>query len=221
MTNPVTQTTIQPVKTKFYVKAEGGAYNKYNVKTEGIGLAYLGGEITKGGAHAKAELGYGTGLGAAANAGYEFNLGKNVGLDLAANAEYYRSNTSETTKLYMSVDNQEPMSLVDKNNNGYFKAGGQALFNFKGKRANVKAGVEVGYRRNGGVNMLQSISVTKEDSEGNKATTTYGNAINTLDAGAYVTPKISAELLLDKKGHWSAIADADMYKGSAGIKYIF
>lgn len=221
MTEPVTKTTTQPVNAKFYVKAEGGAYNKYNVKTETIGLALLGGEITKGGAHTKAEVGYGTGLGAAANAGYEFNLGKNVGFDLAANAEYYRSNTSETTKLYMSIDGQEPMSLVNKNNNGYFKAGGQALFNFKGKLGNVKAGVEAGWRTNGGANMSLSTSVAKEDSEGNKATTTYVNNINTIERGAYVTPKISAELLLDKKGHWSAIADADMYKGIAGIKYTF
>jgi len=40
-------------------------------------------------------------------------------------------------------------------------------------------------------------------------------------SGAYVTPKVSAELNLGKNSHWALTANADRFQGNAGIKYTF
>ena len=109
MTQPITNTT--PVKANAYVQVEGGVNNYTNARGLNLG-ATLGGEINKGGTYANAEVGYGTTFKARAEVGHEFNIGKNMGLDLSANAEYKKSTVSNTYTTSLRTDNA---MVIDSN----------------------------------------------------------------------------------------------------------
>ena len=94
------------------------------------------------------------------------------------------------------------------------------MLTFKGKKGNIKAGLECGYRANNAPNISQTIEMQYQDN-GNIVKQKVTNSVNLKESGFYATPKVSAELKLGKKGNWSLIADADMYQGNAGIKYTF
>lgn len=221
MTQPITNTT--PVKTNAYVQVEGGVNNYTNTQELNLG-ATLGGQISKAGTYANAEVAYGTAFKAKAEIGHEFNIGKNMGLELSGNAEYVKSNTTSEYRSNFSLDaNGEKTSLSNNNrwHDGLKKAGGTLMMTFAGKRGNVKAGVEVGGYTNNAPNIYTNYNVSVEDENGNKNNFQGHQEFKSHNSGMYATPKISAELKLGKTGNCSVIANADKFGGNAGVRFKF
>lgn len=225
MTQPITTNTT-PVKTNAYVQAEGGVNNYTNARGLNLG-ATLGGEINKGGTYANAEVGYGTAFKAKAEVGHEFNIGKNMGLDLSANAEYKKSTVSSSYTTSLRTDNA---MVIDSNkwHDGLKKVGTALMMSFHGKKGNIKIGAEVGVYANSAPNITKNYTIDEDKklTVNNKETIIREThnaefSYNGSNSGTYVTPKISAELNLGKKGHWSAVANADAFGGNAGIRYTF
>lgn len=223
MTQPITNT---PVKANAYVQVEGGVNNYTNTRKLNLG-ATLGGQIKKGSTYANAEVGYGTAFKAKAEVGHEFNIGKNTGLDLSANAEYKKSTLSSSYTTSFRTDNT---MVLDSNkwHDGLKKAGASLMMAFHGKKGNVKVGAEVGTYANSAPNITRNytISEDKKLTVNNKETIIREThnaefSYNGKNSGGYITPKISAELNLGKKGNWSAVANANAFGGNAGIRYTF
>lgn len=221
MTQPITNT--KPVKTNAYVQVEGGVNNYTNAQELNLG-ATLGGQISKAETYANAEVGYGTAFKAKAEIGHEFNIGKNMGLELSGNAEYVKSNTTSEYRSNFSLDaNGEKTSLSSNNrwHDGFKKAGGALMMTFAGKRGNVKAGLEVGGYKNNAPDISTNYNVSVEDENGNKNNFQEHQELKAHNSGMYATPKISAELKLGKTGNCSVIANADKFGGNAGVRFKF
>lgn len=218
MPNTITQKVSTPVKTEGYVQAEGGIYRATeDGYATNVGVA-LGGKVSKGSTFANAEVGYGTAFRAKVEVGHEFKLNQkgNLGLELAGNAEYLRAGQKSEYVSKVTINNSEQNGFQTSWNNGYKKAGLSSMLNFKGKKGNVKVGLEAGYSTNN----APDIDVThKISNENHYQEMHFGTKQNY--SGFYLTPKVSAELNLGKNGHWSAIADADMHKGNVGLRYTF
>ena len=224
MTQPITNTT--PVKANAYVQVEGGVNNYTNARELNLG-ASLGGQINKGKTYANAEVGYGTTFKARAEVGHEFNIGKNMGLELSGNAEYKKSTTPSAFHSSFSAEGYT-MSRINKWHDGLKKAGASLMMTFNGKKGNVKIGAEVGAYANSAPNISHNYTInedTKVTVDNNETiirkTHTEELRYNGKNSGAYITPKISAELKLGKTGNWSAVANADAFGGNAGIRYTF
>lgn len=82
---------------------------------------------------------------------------------------------------------------------GYKKAGASAMLGYNHKNGNIKLGVEGGYIENNAPEMATGYSYK--------------------ESGMYITPKLSADITLNK--NWAITAEADKYQGKAGIKYTF
>ena len=226
MTQPITTNTT-PVKTNAYVQAEGGVNNYTNARGLNLG-ATLGGEINKGGTYANAEIGYGTAFKARAEVGHEFNIGKNMGLELSGNAEYKKSTTPSAFHSSFSAEGYT-MSRTNEWHDGLKKAGASLMMTFNGKKGNVKIGAEVGAYANSAPNISHNYTINEDttiatvDNNETIISKSYTAELryNGKNSGAYITPKISAELKLDKTGNWSAVANADAFGGNAGIRYTF
>ena len=224
MTQPITNTT--PVKANAYVQVEGGVNNYTNARELNLG-ASLGGQINKGKTYANAEVGYGTTFKARAEVGHEFNIGKNMGLELSGNAEYIKSTVSNTYTTSLRTNNA---MVIDSNkwHDGLKKAGTALMMSFHGKKGNIKIGAEVGVYANSAPNITKNYTINEDKklTVNNKETIIREThnaefSYNGKNSGAYITPKISAELKLDKTGNWSAVANADAFGGNAGIRYTF
>lgn len=217
-------TNTKPVQTKAYVQAEGGVNNYVNNKGVNLG-ATIGGELSKGNTYAKAEVGCGTALKAEAEIGHEFDIGKNMGLELSANAASVESMIPtvlyESTIIRRENGTLEEWKRHTKWLDGIKKAGGAMMLSFHGKKGNVKAGLEMGAYKNTAPNVVYSTDVNTEDKDGNvnvyNATSIYEGHYS----GFYATPKVSAELNLGKKDNWSLVADADIFGANAGIRFNF
>ena len=212
-----------------------------------IGLA-LGGQVQlKDGTYAKAEVAGGTYLGAKASVGHEFNIGKNMGLDLSVNGQFLQNRQSSsvifTNNTKINVNN---LSNGESNcynyeslhvgiwNEGDSRVNGKAMFNLNGKAGKIGVGVEAGYKTNHGINIegIDDINVSVKYQE-QKADTydvafkeeNYSESITYkfqgFEQGAYVTPKIEAELNLGKKGHAQIVADADLKQQNVGFRWTF
>lgn len=224
MTQPITNTT--PVKANAYVQVDGGVNNYTNTRELNLG-ATLGGQVKKGGTYANAEVGYGTAFKAKAELGHEFNLGKNMGLELSGNAEYKKATTPSTLYTSFTAGNTT-ISNSNKWHDGLKKAGTSLMMTFHGKKGNIKVGAEVGAYTNSAPNISQNYTInedkkmTVDNNETNmRESHTAEFSYNGKNSGGYITPKISAELNLGKKGNWSAVANASVFGGNAGIRYTF
>lgn len=221
MATPITNTTR--VETKGYVQIEGGVNNYVNTQEANIG-ATLGGQISKGGTYANAEVGYGTAFKAKAEVGHEFSIAKNMGLELSGNAEYVKSNTesSYNTKFTVITDEQpQTMSMGNKWHDGFKKAGGALMMTFVGKRGNVKAGIEAGAYANNAPDISTTYRATVDSENGDNHSLQQHSELKARRSGMYVTPKVSAELNLGKKGNWSVVANANKFGGNAGVRFTF
>ncbi len=216
MTEPIT--TKMPAEKKIYVQAEGGAYKAMKGKANLNAGVLFGGEIEKKGTYLKGEIGYGTAFKAGVEAGHQFDWKNNMGLELSANAQYLRDNSESKINNTVNV-NGYGYSFSNKWNDGYAKAGVSGMFTFEGKKGSIKAGVEGGYRTNFASNVNHNVDLIVKPQD--KPSVNYNTSFKGKEEGVYITPKVSAELNLGKKGNWSLIADADIYQGKAGIRYTF
>lgn len=218
MPNTITQKVSTPVKTEGYVQAEGGIYRAAEDRyAANIGVA-LGGKVSKGSTFAKAEAGYGTAFRAKVEVGHEFKLNQNgnLGLELAGNAEYLRNGQKSERLSKVAIENNGEYTSSTSWNDGYKKAGISSMFNFKGKKGNVKVGLEAGYSASNAPDIYHTFEIN-----GNNRYQEVSFSAKQNDSGFYMTPKVSAELNLGKNGHWSAIANADVHKGNVGLRYTF
>lgn len=224
-----------PLKKEAYAQIQAGAYSPTAGKAKLNVGALLGGEISKNGTYANAEVGLGSSFSASVKVGHEFNIGKNMGLELSANGEYLRNNFESTFKSHMEINSpnwQEQAGLKTTWHDGYKKAGAGLSLNFNGEKGNIKIGVEGGYSTNNTPQITHQYDAQKTQNATIQTTAqdvnitsvqnkTVKMSYNGHQAGAYITPTISAELNLGKSGHWSAVMDADRFQGNAGIRYTF
>lgn len=227
-----THITNAPVKAQAYVQVEGGVNNYTNTLQSNVGGVF-GGQISKGGTYANAEVGYGTSFKAKVEVGHEFNIGKNMGLEISANAQHVNSNSDSTYSVNMMSNNSHDTveySTTTSWKDGLKKMGGALALNFKGKKGNIKAGVEVGAYKNNAPDIYNQIThqtVVEENNAETQETNKkfYYNSVacgkQQHNAGVYVTPKVSAELNLGKQGNWSLVANADKFGGNAGVRFKF
>lgn len=226
-------------KTQFtgYVQAEGGAYD---AGKSGRGYAGVAGGVTleKNSTFVKAKAGVGTAIKAELEAGHEFKLGKNTGLELAGNVSVVSNNSfnsctysyADNIRIEYSQDGEQLSSEfvtqgigVQSWKDGYAKAGASAMLTFGGKRGNLKLGVEGGYRTNNApdfTNSAQSkysININGEEYYGDGET--FNATYKGKERGAYITPKVEGQLNVSK--HLSFVADATLKEGSAGVRWTF
>lgn len=239
MTNPVSN----KVQAEVYVQGNAGAVrNPAGESFSNIGTT-LGGEVNYKGTYLKAEAGAGTALSGKLEVGHEFDIGKNMGLDLSAKVQTATStktnefNHDFTTHANGNIktetgdipfDIKSGDAVVAQWHSGEARLGGAAELTFKSKNAKFGVGLEAGVRQstahdvNWNFEHNYSIGVSYEGEE-------YSNTIQHRDRGSldlykqsgYITPTVSAEVKLGKNSPFSFTANADLYQGQAGIKYTF
>ena len=206
----------------------------------------LGGEASYKGAFARAQVMGGTTVGAEAQIGYEFDLGKNMGLELSAKTQMYKNMVNDlgstTSKLNSNYQNEHTIinqngqattisQYFDNDNTSSWKHGMQqsglkAQLNFGSNNARFGVGVEAGTRSSlrPNISCSSNINSTIEVKEGNKTIDIQNYAETAsvkIDNGVegYVTPTLTANVNLGKG--FSFNANADLYQGQAGIRYNF
>ena len=150
-----------------------------------------------------------------------------MGLELSGNAEYKKSTTPSAFHSSFTAGDYT-MSRTNKWHDGLKKAGASLMMTFNGKKGNVKIGAEVGAYANSAPNISHNYTINEDtkltvDNNETIISKSYTAELryNGKNSGAYITPKISAELKLGKTGNWSAVANADAFGGNAGIRYTF
>ena len=208
--------------------------------------AILGGEVNYKGAFARTQVMAGTAIGAEAQIGYEFDLGRNMGLELSAKTQMYKNqvsdlgSTTNTTNFHhhadYSVTNEQGQTEIvnqsfDENHTSSWKHGMQqtglkAQLNFGSKKAQFGLGIEAGTRNSIRPNISYSsdINSTIELKAGDKTINVQNLAKATVvkvDNGAkgYVTPTLNAKVNLGKG--FSLNANADLNQGHVGVRYNF
>ena len=208
--------------------------------------AVLGGEARYKGIFARAKVLGGTAVGAEAQVGYEFNLGRNTGLELSAKGQMYKNMVnvfgSETkTSNYdrhdlTTIHNEDQTTTIDGSfsdnyseswNYGMQQVGLRAQLNFGSEKARFGVGVEAGTRNS----LRPNISYTLHDhhavdlNQGGE-TVNVNDIINKvsikIDNGAefVVTPVITANLELGKGVSLNANTDV-LSQGNVGISWTF
>ena len=242
MANPV----LKNVKVTGYTGVQAGIIRnsaKENFLSSG---AILGGEVSYKRAFARTQVMGGTTLGAEAQIGYEFDLGRNMGLELSAKTQMYKNlvsdlgSTTQTAEFhhnaeYSIVNEQGQAEIIsqsfDENHTSSWKHGMQqtgvkAQLNFGSQKAQFGVGVEAGTRNSlrPNISFSSNINSTIEIKAGDKTVDVQNLAKLTavkVDNGAkgYVTPTLTAKVNLGKG--FSLNANADLYQGQAGIRYNF
>ena len=207
----------------------------------------LGGEVSYKGAFARTQVMGGTTVGAEAQIGYEFDLGKNMGLELSAKTQMYKNMVNDlgSTTLNLNpinyqaehtINNQEGQAIIInesfENNytsswkHGMQQTGLKAQLNFSSGKAQFGVGIEAGTRNSIRPNISHSsnINSTIEIKEGDKTIDVQNIAKVTavkVDNGVegYVTPTFTAKVNLGK--NFSFNANADLYQGQLGVRYNF
>ena len=161
MADPITN----KVQLSGYTGVQAGTINNSSESYLYTG-AILGGEVNYRGAFARAEVLGGTALGAKAQLGYEFDLGKNMGLELSAEAQRNINIASKQSKTYnassmssigarldqLGVDVPTEIKLnngLDSNlsstwHKGMTKFGAKALYKFSAGKFKFGVGAEAG-----------------------------------------------------------------------------
>lgn len=181
--------------------------------------ATIGGEVNYKGTYLRAAVGEGTVLTGKIEAGHEFDIGKNMGLDLSANAQASRSNYTNQVVHTLNAnynDNGEVKNLQANSSAswqpGETRVGAKAQLTFKSSAAKFGVGLEGGMRRSVSADIVFHDTVNG---------TEHKTEIDRNKTKGFVTPTVSAEVKLGKKSNFSFVANADMYQGQAGIRYTF
>jgi len=151
---------------KAYTGIEAGVIKNSAKENFAMTGAILGGEVSWKGAFANAKVMAGTSLGAEAELGYRFNIGRNMGLELSAKTQMYKNqvsdlgSTTQTAKFnhraeYTIVNEQGQIDTInyaiDENHTSSWKHGMQqtglkAQLNFGSKKTQLGVGLEAGTR---------------------------------------------------------------------------
>lgn len=234
MTDAITNNTKPQVKA--YAQANAGiVHNPAGKNFSNIG-ATLGGEVNYKSTYLKAQGGAGTALSGKIELGHEFDIGKNMGLEVSAKAQttrslvtnelQYNSNKKTNYKLGNGIQYETNFSdEVEVNwKPGETRVGMGTKLNFKSKLAKIGIGVEGGMRKS--TNKDVNLDLSRHVEIPVTGNTTYIDynpqlKVKLKEKKGYITPTVSAEVKMGKKSNLSFVADADMYQGKAGIRYTF
>ena len=183
--------------------------------------------------HLGASFGAGTARSAEIELGHEFNIGKNMGLDIsgkaginASNATFSAMSTAKTdvyneyqgtamcpeghlTDYTMGVYSSETGIVASNWHPGETRLAGSVKFNYKPSWGKLSAGVEAGVKNN---------------LNGEAQTISKGNASVEIPGSpkkVYVTPTVAAEVNMSKNGKFAAFADADLKQVHIGARLKF
>lgn len=236
MADPITN---KPVVTGYAQVNAGIVRNPAAECFSNLGAA-VGGEVNYRGTYLKAEAGAGSALTGKAELGHEFDIGKNMGLDISAKAQTtknLRANNYHTefdTRMNSEISGV-PYSMGNlhigdaKWYSGETRLGAGAELNFKSKNAKFGIGLEGGMRKSTAKDVnfhfADHMSVSTAVNGGEPKTVTLNaehiEHLNLSQKRGYITPTVSAEVNLGKKSGFSFVANADLYQGQAGIRYTF
>ena len=249
MSGEVTESR-ERVQVNIYAQANGGIIkNPIDEKFSNIGAA-LGGEVSYKGTYLRGEAGVGTALSGKLEAGHEFDLGKNFGLDLSAKAQAAKSlkansltTTFDTrTSGTIAVENgatgeyeNVPFSLGRFQQEsstwkpGENRVGVQAELTYQNDIVKLGLGVEGGMRKSTSPdidhqftnNESIEFSINGGKPEKVELNAAYSYQKNQNIRTGYITPTVSAEVKFGKNSNFSFVANGDMYQGQAGIRYTF
>ncbi len=237
MTTPITE---QPkVQVKGYAQANTGVViNPAGESYSNIG-ATLGGEVNYKNSYIKAEGGAGTALSGKVELGHEFDIGKNMGLDISAKAQATRSRQSKNftfnaSQMDVEINGQNYPNECSakasvKRNSGETRLGGGVKLNFKSKNVKLGIGVEGGMRKTTtndvNINLTSNIVLENNIRKTEPLNIHKTESLNIFkDLGqqkGYITPTVSAEVNFGKKSGFSFVANADLHQRQAGIRYTF
>ena len=243
MTNP-----LKNVKLTGYTGVQAGAVRNASNETYANAGAILGGEVNYKGTFLKGQVEAGTALGSKLELGHTFDIGRNMGLEISANAQRSMGLASSkgqkgndipysiSTGVSINTESGE-LHEINYNEQGSVKAGGswrksdsryglQAKLTFGSEKARFGAGIEAGmHSDNRPTVSYESINNTTIDViigdkkiSDNYSQNVQGVVVSQKTKG-FVTPTLSADINLGKG--FSLNAKADFYQGSAGIRYNF
>ena len=242
MSNPITN----KVQVTGYAGVQAGIINN-SAKEKFLNTgAVLGGEARYKGAFARAQVMGGTAIGAEAQLGYEFDLGKNMGLELSAKTQMYKNlvsdlgSTTHTAEFhhnaeYSIVNEQGQTEIINQSfdenhtsswNHSMQQTGLKAQLNFGSEKARFGVGIEAGTRNSQRPNISYSsdinsnIDIKNGDKIVNVQNLAQVTAVN-VDNGVkgYITPTVTAKVNLGKGFTFNA--SADLNQGQAGIRWNF
>lgn len=231
MTEPVKQLQLTG-----YAGLQAGNVKSTTLRYTDAG-AVLGAEAKCGNAFLRGQIGAGTAFSGKVQAGYDFDLGKNMGLELSAKAQAGRavkptelnaklisnhiiniqnSNTGEV--ITEVISNQSDSNIKTKVPNGEMKAGAEAMLTYNGKRVKAGIGAEAGVHKGSpkeltaNVISYNEISINYEDTtEVESFTDEFSQKLYEGDkAKFYATPTASVEVKLSKNN--SLKMNADRYE---------
>ena len=233
MSDPIVKKQLPEPTAQGYVCVNANMTNYAGKNIPGLS-AEAGGRVNIGGAFFDLQGSVGTNYGLSANMGYDFDFKKDMGLELSVGAsmkgEFVKQEVSICTK-------QEDLEYSFKYESGFadlrYKAA--AKYTYEPEWGSIKVGVEGGYRAAYGSLYVDDNIIINDRYTINKGQPmTSQEIVNLLESGVYkvlpdvkqknadgiyVTPTVEAEVNLGKG--FSAVANADMYGGKAGIKYTF
>lgn len=231
MTNPV-----KNVKLSGYTGLQAGMIKNASSETFTNAGVVAGGEVNYKGTFLRGQVGFGTAASSSLQFGHTFDIGRNMGLELSANAQ---NTMSSISKGHASSD--MPYSLNSFSNNkeggqietttdvsGYSKTesswrksdsryGVQAKLTFGSSRAKFGVGVEAGYHSDNNPKLSYenvSNSLTNTNINGKNfdvQTHVNGYAVTVSEQSeGFVTPLVSADIYLGKE--CSLKIETDLYK---------
>lgn len=231
-------------KVSGYAGIQAGAVKNAANETYANAGGVVGGQVNYKNAFLKAQVGMGTAMSNEVQLGYNFNLGKNMGLEISAKSQNSRSLISDevtnnpidyhgscdisTANGTQSVQYTGHTDLSLSHPKSDSRLGAQAKLTFGSKNTKIGIGIEAGHRNTAfyranvtdGSNYKVNI-----DSNHNANIDTKGIISLQNNSEGYVTPVLSADVKFNKLGkigkHLSANVNVDLYQGNAGIRYTF
>lgn len=185
-----------------YTGLQAGAWN--NISTSG---AIAGGTVSNGNNYLNAEIGLGTAAHASVKAAHEFDIAKNMGLELSAGAKaaysFTDKNTSSDKAKFTFNDEQISAEAKHIENRYGLQANLGAQMKLKlGKHVQLGAGVEGGViRDNGNVsvcsNCATNVNIPGDGSVVINQTLTAPRVIEAKTRG-YISPMVSSKVETEK-----------------------
>ncbi len=224
------------VKAGSMTPSAGGTFN--------TNVAILGAQVEKNGTYLKAEVGAGTALTAKIEAGHEFGIAKNMGLDLSANVQASKSFSKNSITVNDGLNTDMNVAtpfgdvLINNSQNELLKSSWRPTDLRAAARAQLKykptskltfgAGIECAVRHSTNPeltftstnNIAGSVTINGE-------TTPFENhselvqKYNDKRTKINLSPVITADWKIGKKNQFEAFADASLTQREIGIRYNF
>ena len=241
----MTEPLSNKVQLTAYAGVQGGVIKSPTDKAYTNSGAILGGEINYKGTFLRGQVEAGTALGGKLELGHTFDIGRNMGLELSAKAQFNKSLIGNNTyNASADVVHNYDLNVTDNQNaylvnvtspvssdfstswkGGETRIGLGAKYTFGSNKVKFGIGAEAGFRKGNQPNMtytLESNSDMKLSSNENQHN--YHQEYSSVvvegnNSGFYATPTVSADIKLNN--HLSLNANADLQQGQLGVRWNF